>query len=161
QAIEQQAADTSAFTQAAPVTLRQELNNTVAGPNVDEAKSAEKLAVATATAGQQLTIGNPQTCTAAQQGAAPCWTTTPTTQIDQMRKVSNQIVGDITAQANTLASNSLHNALLVSIATLLLLIIVLLITTLVARSMIRPLRKLRADALEVAGSKLPDMVRRL
>ena len=27
--------------------------------------------------------------------------------------------------------------------------------------MIRPLRKLRADALEVAGSKLPDMVRRL
>ena len=75
--------------------------------------------------------------------------------------VSNGLVGDITAQANSLESNSLHNAIIVSVATLLLLILVLLITTFVARSMIRPLRKLRADALEVAGSKLPEMVRRL
>ena len=78
-----------------------------------------------------------------------------------MRKVSNGLVSDITAQANSLESNSLHNAIVVSVATLLLLILVLLITTFVARSMIRPLRKLRADALEVAGSKLPEMVRRL
>ena len=78
-----------------------------------------------------------------------------------MRQVSNGLVSDITAQANSLESSSLHNAVIVSVATLLLLILVLLITTFVARSMIRPLRKLRADALEVAGSKLPDMVRRL
>ena len=37
----------------------------------------------------------------------------------------------------------------------------LLITTLVARSMIRPLRPLREDALDIAGTRLPDMVRRL
>ncbi len=78
-----------------------------------------------------------------------------------MRQVSNGLVSDITAQANSLESNSLHNAIIVSVATLLLLILVLLITTFVARSMIRPLRKLRSDALEVAGSKLPEMVRRL
>ena len=78
-----------------------------------------------------------------------------------MRKVSNALVGEITAQANTLESNSLHSAVIVSVATLILLLLVLLITTFVARSMIRPLRKLRADALEVAGSKLPEMVRRL
>ena len=78
-----------------------------------------------------------------------------------MRQVSNGLVSDITAQANSLESSSLHSAIIVSVATLLLLILVLLITTFVARSMIRPLRKLRADALEVAGSKLPDMVRRL
>ena len=75
-----------------------------------------------------------------------------------MRDVSNGLVSDITAQANSLESNSLHDAIIVSVATLLLLILVLLITTFVARSMIRPLRKLRADALEVAGSKLPEMV---
>ena len=86
---------------------------------------------------------------------------TQTVQIAQMRQVSNGLVGEITAQANSLAANSLHSAIIVSVATLLLLILVLLITTFVARSMIRPLRKLRADALEVAGSKLPDMVRRL
>ncbi len=65
QATEQQQADTDAFDQAATVTEQQQLNNTVAGPQVDEAKSAEKLAVATANAGQPLTIGNPQTCASA------------------------------------------------------------------------------------------------
>ena len=159
QATEQQQADTSAFDQAATVTEQQQLNNTVAGPKVDEAKSAEKLAVATAGANQLLDIGKPQTCEG--QSPAACWLGIQTFQIGQMRQVSNGLVSDISAQANSLESNSLHNAVIVSVATLLLLIIVLLITTFVARSMIRPLRKLRADALEVAGSKLPDMVRRL
>ena len=159
QAIEQQQADTNAFDQTATVTQQQQLNNTVAGPEVDEAKSAEKLAVATANAGQPLNIGKPQTC--GNQSPAACWLNVQSFQIAKMRQVSNGLVSDITAQANSLESNSLHNAVIVSVATLLLLIIVLLITTFVARSMIRPLRKLRADALEVAGSKLPDMVRRL
>ena len=159
QATEQQQADTSAFNQAASVAQQQQLNNTVAGPQVDEAKSAEKLAVATANAGQPLSIGNPQTCT--NLSPAACWLNTQSFQLQQMRKVSNTLVSDINSQANTLESNSLHNAIIVSVATLLLLILVLLITTFVARSMIRPLRKLRADALEVAGSKLPEMVRRL
>ncbi len=159
QAIEQQQADTNAFDQTATVTQQQQLNNTVAGPQVDEAKSAEKLAVATANANQPLNIGKPQTC--GNQHPAPCWLGIQSFQIGQMRQVSNGLVSDITAQANSLESSSLHNAVIVSVATLLLLILVLLITTFVARSMIRPLRKLRADALEVAGSKLPDMVRRL
>jgi len=159
QASEQQQADTSAFDQAASVTEQQTLNNTVAGPDVDEAKSAEKLAVATADAGQTLSIGTPQTC--GTESSAACWLGTQSVQINQMRDVSNGLVSDITAQANSLESSALHSAVIVSVATLLLLIIVLLITTFVARSMIRPLRKLRADALEVAGSKLPEMVRRL
>jgi signal transduction histidine kinase len=159
QATEQQQADTSAFDQAASVSEQQNYNNTVAGPQVDEAKSAEKLAVATANAGQALSIGKPQTCGA--ESSAACWLGTQSTQITQMRQVSNALVSDITAQANSLETNALHDAIIVSVATLLLLIIVLLITTFVARSMIRPLRKLRADALEVAGSKLPEMVRRL
>src|ERR1700761_1943975 len=163
QATEQQQADTIAFNQSATVAEQQTETNTVAGPQVDEAKSAEKLAVATANAGQALSIGSPQTCASAHPplGPAACWRATQTFQVQQMRMVSNGLVGDITAQANSLESNSLHNAIIVSVATLLLLILVLLITTFVARSMIRPLRKLRSDALEVAGSKLPEMVRRL
>jgi signal transduction histidine kinase len=159
QATEQQAADNATFMQVATVAQQQTLSNTVAGPQVDEAKSAEKLAVATANAGQPLTIGQQQACGTTPEAA--CWMNTQSKQISQMRLVSNGLVSDITSQANTLESNSLHNALVISVATLLLLILVLLITTFVARSMIRPLRKLRADALEVAGSKLPEMVRRL
>ena len=163
QATEQQAADTLAFGQAASVAQQQNYNNTVASPQVDEAKSAEKLAVATANANQPLSIGRPQTCAAAKppQGPAACWLGIQSAQIQQMRAVSNALVSDITAQANSLATASLHSAIIVSVATLLLLILVLLITTFVARSMIRPLRKLRSDALEVAGSKLPELVRRL
>jgi signal transduction histidine kinase len=160
QAIEQQTADTAAFDQSATVTQQQTLSNTVAGPQVDTAKSAEKLAIATAAANQPLTIGKQQAC-AANMSEPQCWQSTQSQQIDQMRDVSNGLVSDITNQANALESNSLHSAIEVSVATLILLIIVLLITTFVARSMIRPLRKLRADALEVAGSKLPAMVRRL
>jgi signal transduction histidine kinase len=161
QAIEQQQADTTAFKQASTVDEQQQLTNEVTGPEVDEAKSAEQLAVATADAGQPLTIGVQQTCASANLSASDCWMTTQSTQIKDMRDVSNQLVGEISAQADSLESSSLHNAILVSVATLVLLLLVLLITTFVARSMIRPLRKLRADALEVAGSKLPEMVRRL
>src|ERR1700749_2048425 len=163
QATEQQQADTIAFNQSATVAEQQTETNTVAGPQVDEAKRAENLAVATPNAGQALSIGSPQTCASAHPplGPAACWRATQTFQVQQMRMVSNGLVGDITAQANSLESNSLHSAIIVSVATLLLLILVLLITTFVARSMIRPLRKLRSDALEVAGSKLPEMVRRL
>jgi signal transduction histidine kinase len=160
QAFSQQQADTSQFNAAATVAEAQTLNNTVAGPQVDEAQSAEKRAIASAAAGPVLTIGNQQSC-GTTESAAQCWFTTQGAQIEKMRNVSNQLVGQITAQANSLESTSLRDAVIISVATLILLLLVLLITTFVARSMIRPLRKLRADALEVAGSKLPDMVRRL
>jgi signal transduction histidine kinase len=151
QAVTQQQADTSQFTAAASVVQTQALNNTVSGPQVDAAKSERLLALALTAKGEPITgIGSSQ-----------AWYDTQRAQITDMRKVSDGLVGQITSQANSLASQSLRNAIITSVVTLLLLIIVLLITTFVARSMIRPLRKLRADALEVAGSKLPDMVRRL
>ena len=160
QAATQQQADTMQFTGDASVTEAQNLNNTVSGPQVDAAKSEESLAVALTGKNQSIAvIGTKQTCGKTPQ--APCWYQTQGVQISDMRQVSNGLVGQVTAQANALTSSSLRSAIITSVVTLLLLILVLLITTFVARSMIRPLRKLRADALEVAGSKLPDMVRRL
>jgi signal transduction histidine kinase len=160
QAATQQQADTSQFTGDASVTEAQNLNNTVSGPQVDAAKSEESLAVALTGKNQSIAaIGTAQTCGKTPQ--AQCWYQTQAVQISDMRQVSDGLVGQITAQANSLTASSLRSAIITSVVTLLLLILVLLITTFVARSMIRPLRKLRADALEVAGSKLPDMVRRL
>jgi signal transduction histidine kinase len=160
QAATQQQADTSQFIGDASVTEAQNLNNTVSGPQVDAAKSEESLAVALTGKNQSIsTIGTAQTCGKTPQ--AQCWYQTQAVQISDMRQVSDGLVGQITAQANSLAASALRSAIITSVITLLLLILVLLITTFVARSMIRPLRKLRADALEVAGSKLPDMVRRL
>jgi signal transduction histidine kinase len=166
QAIAQQSADNSQFDAVAQVGEQQILNNIVSGQDVDEAESAQSLAIATAgsSGSTGLQIGAQQSCTAANLTPAQCWWTTKTTQINDMRTVSNGpngLVEQIQAQANSLAQSALRSAEIVSVATLLLLLLVLLITTFVARSMIRPLRKLRADALEVAGSKLPEMVRRL
>jgi signal transduction histidine kinase len=161
QASSQQAADAAQFDAVASVGEQQTLNNVVSGQAVDESESAEELAIATANS-SSLQIGNQQSCTTGN--AADCWWTTKTAQINDMRTVSNGangLVEQIQGQANSLAQSALRSAEIVSVATLLLLLLVLLITTFVARSMIRPLRKLRADALEVAGSKLPDMVRRL
>ena len=158
QAIAQQSADSSQFDAVASVGEQQILNNEVSGPNVDEAESAQSLAIATAGT-SNLQIGKQQTC--ANLTSAECWWTTKTNQINDMRGVSGSLVGQIQSQANSLAQSALRAAEIVSVATLILLLLVLLITTFVARSMIRPLRKLRADALEVAGSKLPEMVRRL
>jgi signal transduction histidine kinase len=166
QAQAQQKADLSQFNAVASVAESQTFNNTVTGQPVDEAESEESLAIALTGRGQPLSIGTQQTCANQTPALTPaaCWWKTQSYQIDQMRQVSTGpggLVQQITSQANSLTSSALRSAIIVSAATLVLLIIVLLITTLVARSMIRPLRKLRADALEVAGSKLPDMVRRL
>jgi signal transduction histidine kinase len=165
QAIAQQAADSSQFNAVASVAEQQTLSNKVSGEEVDEAESAELLAISTSTS--KLQIGTQQTCQDPAVSAGQCWWNTQSDQINLMRDVSNGpiagggLVQQIQSQANSLAQSALHSALVIAIATVLLLLLVLLITTFVARSMIRPLRKLRADALEVAGSKLPDMVRRL
>jgi signal transduction histidine kinase len=158
QAQSKQQADTSQFDTVASVTEAQNLNNTVSGQSVDAAKSDELLAIALSSKGAPLSIGAQAECAGTQ---ADCWFSSESTQIHDMRIVSDNLVGQITAQANSLVSSSLRNAIAISLATLVLLLLVLLITTFVARSMIRPLRKLRTDALEVAGTKLPEMVRRL
>jgi signal transduction histidine kinase len=167
QAVSQQTADLSQFDAVASVAEQQTLNNVVSGQAVDEAESAETLAISTAGGTSGLRIGAQQTCPTTESPAT-CWWNTKSVQISDMQQVSNfssatapGLVQQIQTQANSLAQSALRTAEIVSIATLILLLLVLLITTFVARSMIRPLRKLRADALEVAGSKLPEMVRRL
>ena len=75
--------------------------------------------------------------------------------------MANQLTAAISDRASTLRSQATTQLLVTSLVTLLLLLLVLLVSTTVARSLIRPLRKLRTDALDVAGHRLPEMVRRL
>jgi signal transduction histidine kinase len=81
--------------------------------------------------------------------------------IGKVRKVADGLTGNISGLANTSRNNASTGLLVTSLVTLLLLLVVALVSTIVARSLIRPLRKLRADALDVAGNRLPEMVRRL
>ncbi|MEU7898524.1 nitrate- and nitrite sensing domain-containing protein [Nonomuraea sp. NPDC049152] len=81
--------------------------------------------------------------------------------VDAMRKVEDQLATSIVAQTRMLADAEQRNAIISGAVILVLLLLVLVITTRVAGSLVRPLRKLRAEALEVAGSTLPDTVRAL
>ena len=81
--------------------------------------------------------------------------------IGKVRQVADELTGNISTLANTSRNNASTGLLVTSLVTLLLLLLVALVSTIVARSLIRPLRKLRADALDVAGNRLPEMVRRL
>ncbi|GAA2399136.1 hypothetical protein GCM10010404_66180 [Nonomuraea africana] len=81
--------------------------------------------------------------------------------VDAMRKVEDQLATSIVAQTKVLAGDEQRDAIISGATILVLLVLVLLITTSVAGSLVRPLRRLRAEALEVAGSRLPDTVRAL
>ena len=81
--------------------------------------------------------------------------------IGKVRQVADELTGNIFTLANTSRNNASTDLLVTSLVTLLLLLLVLLVSTIVTRSLIRPLRNLRADALDVAGHRLPEMVRRL
>ena len=79
----------------------------------------------------------------------------------QLGTVEQSLVNSITERTVQLRNAAFVSALVVALAVLLLLALSLLFTVMVARSMVRPLRRLRAGALEVAGVRLPETVRRM
>jgi len=72
----------------------------------------------------------------------------------QMGSVERGLMNNITARIVTLRNEAVVSAIAVAVAVLLVLGLALLFTVIVARSMVRPLRRLRAGALEVAGVRL-------
>jgi signal transduction histidine kinase len=158
QAFEQEQAEVSDFNASTDVEEQQLYGNTVSGTQVDAAQRDETLA-------ESLAQNAPnQSLTASQQLAAGTWYADMSVTIGDAESVANGpqgLVGTITARANALKSHWSAELLWTTLITFLLLILVLIISTVVARSLTRPLRKLRSDALDVAGHRLPDIVRRL
>ncbi len=156
QASQLQTADQADFTGSTSTAQQQNFQNTVSGPRVDLARSQEELAesMASAKPSQPLTAHNSGL-------TADGWYTNISATIDDTRQVADQLDSAVLARANALRSQATQTLLITSVVTLLLLLLVLLVSTIVARSLIRPLRKLRSDALDVAGHRLPEMVRRL
>jgi signal transduction histidine kinase/outer membrane murein-binding lipoprotein Lpp len=149
-----QAADQNDFTSAASLSQQQLFQNEVSGTPVDQASYEESLAISTSSNGS-ASIG------ATGPAAADTWYTNMSSTLGKMRSVENTLMNNVISRSQSLQSSATQNAVIISIITLVLLILVLLVTTFVARSMIRPLRRLREDALDIAGTRLPDMVRRL
>jgi len=155
QASEQAKADLADFDASSDTAEQQFYSNTVSGNPVDVASSDEILAEQMATNAPAVPL------TSTGQLDQGNWNRDMTATLGDTRTVANQLTTAISSRASTLRSNATTELLVTSIVTLLLLLLVLLVSTTVARSLIRPLRKLRTDALDVAGHRLPEMVRRL
>ncbi|MEV1169228.1 nitrate- and nitrite sensing domain-containing protein [Nonomuraea sp. NPDC049784] len=81
--------------------------------------------------------------------------------VDSMRKVEERQAQGIVARSEALSADERQQAFVAAAAVLVLLVAVLLVTTGVARSLVRPLRRLRGEALQIAGKRLPDFVQHL
>ncbi|HUZ23986.1 MAG TPA: nitrate- and nitrite sensing domain-containing protein [Streptosporangiaceae bacterium] len=146
----QQAADLASFDTSATLGERQAFNDIVAGPMVDQAQALEQHAIVAGATGGTLGAG------VSQQWDADMFDT-----ITRMRTAEAQLVASIVAQARVLHQGAARSAVLTGGAALAVLIFVLLATVIIARSMVRPLRLLKAGALEIAGVRLPSEVREL
>mgnify|MGYP001160343535 CR=1 FL=1 len=81
--------------------------------------------------------------------------------VDMMREVETELLAELRAHAETLASQASRAAWLFFGLMTLTLVATVALTLVVARALTRPLRTLRSSALEVAYVRLPETVRRI
>ena len=158
QAQRQEVVDLANFNASVDLAEQQNYSDTVSGPPVGRTGHEESLALALlpgASSAHPLTPANARILAEANVNDDMSFT------VGKVRQVADELTGNISTLANTSRTNASTDLLVTSLVTLLLLLLVLLISILVARSLTRPLRKLRTDALDVAGRRLPEMVRRL
>ncbi|HEX9040517.1 MAG TPA: nitrate- and nitrite sensing domain-containing protein [Trebonia sp.] len=93
-----------------------------------------------------------------QPTVASTWYTNASIQLGQMRTIESQLVGAIVARSQFMQQQAMQSAVLTAIVTGGAVFLVLLVTVLVGRTLINPLRRLQADALEIAAVRLPARV---
>jgi signal transduction histidine kinase len=81
--------------------------------------------------------------------------------IGALQNTETLLADNIASRASQLHSGAQQSALITAVITAVVLLLVLLATVLVARSLVLPLRRLRAGALDVATVQLPERVKRL
>jgi signal transduction histidine kinase len=158
QAQQQEQVDLANFNASVGVAEQQNYSDTVTGSPVDIAASQEQGAEALLTgslAAHPLTPANRRLLAAANVDHDMSFT------VGKVRQVTDGLTGNISTLADASRTDATTDLLVTALVTLLLLLLVALVSIVVARSLTRPLRKLREDALDVAGHRLPEMVRKL
>jgi signal transduction histidine kinase len=147
--------DIAAFQSSATPAQAQAYSDTVAGPEVDQAELIRQQAVTLAGRSPSLSLQG------MQNGDPRRWFDDMTARSDKMRAVEDQLVHSVLGKSRDLKKQAQRSAAVVGGLLLLVLFLVVLAVVIVAQSLVRPLRRLRSDALDVAGNRLPDFVRRL
>ena len=148
--------DTASFETTATPAEQNSFTTVVAGRGVDLAEGIEDLI---------LSDGNPLDITqidGISLNKAPArWYSAMSDKIDKMQTVELQVARNIVARSQVLRRGAEESALFNGILTAVILFLVLIATLAVARSLVRPLRRLREGALDIATVQLPERVRQL
>jgi signal transduction histidine kinase len=134
----QQASDLVSFRSSATSEESWALTETLAGPLAEQARAVEQRAAA---------AGNGALALGAQ--ASQQWSAGMSYTVGWMRHAEQQLAAWITAYARALQRSAMRSAIITGGVALAVLILVLLATLMIARSMVRPLRRLEAAALDV------------
>ena len=155
-ALSEELNDTASFKATATPAEQNSFKTTVAGPGVNLAEGIEDFI---------LIDGNPVDITqinGISLNKAPArWYSAMSDKIDKMQAVELEVARNIVARSQVLRRDAEQTALFNAVVTTVILLLVLIATLAVARSLVRPLRRLREGALDIATVQLPERVRRL
>ncbi|GII91410.1 sensor histidine kinase [Sinosporangium siamense] len=87
------------------------------------------------------------------------WYNTTNATIDRLRQVEERMGASMVTQTHGFQEEARGDAVFNGVLILLLLLLVIGVTFAVAGSLVRPLRRLRIEALNIAGTRLPETVR--
>jgi len=147
----EQQADVAEFGLAATGSQRQVYESTLSSAQADQAQAQIQQAITLALGGGSSTE-NPAYTNAANGS---------TYLVSSLHSVEQRFMSSIIGQSAEQRDRAIRSALIDSAAVMLVLALALFFTTAVGRSMTRPLRRLRSGALDVAGVRLPETVRRM
>lgn len=143
------------FRSAASPAQRQLYEDTVTGPELDRAEYTRVTAMVKARSNANLSISP------LGPSRVAGWNQDMGARTDRARTVEAALARSLTNRSTQLRDEATTGAIRDAALLAAVLIIVLFTTVLVARSLVRPLRRLRGGALEVAGTRLPGLVDRL
>ncbi|YCK41646.1 nitrate- and nitrite sensing domain-containing protein [Actinomadura sp. ATCC 39365] len=144
------------FRAVATPAQRQFYDNTVASLKIGRAEFYASRAVLLHNANQSLRRLDTSTTDDTDQ-----WFQSITETVERLHTVQKSLSEQIATRSADIASSDRQLAAINIGVVVGLLVLVLAITALMAGSLVRPLRRLRSDALKIAGQTLPDLVRQL
>jgi signal transduction histidine kinase len=147
----QQQGNLSEFGTAATASQQQLLNGVLSSPNIVQAQAQEQQAISLASSNSPIATDPTVSDASSALGYV----------VSGMRSAEQQFAGSVLSRGTSLHNGAIALAVIYGLAVALLLGIALISTLIIGRSMVRPLRRLRNGALEVAEDRLPDAVRRI
>src|SRR6201994_4085457 len=145
----QQQGNLSEFGTAATASQQQLLNGVLSSPNIVQAQAQEQQAISLASSNSPIATDPTVSDASSALGYV----------VTGMRSAEQQFANAALSRGQSLHNGAIALAIIYGLAVALLLGIALITTLIIGRSMVRPLRRLRNGALEVAEDRLPEAVR--